>query len=377
MSVLTAFDRQMMSRALELAAKGRETCTPNPRVGCVLVSRSGEVIGEGFHAYAGHAHAEVNALADAYNRGRAVDGACAYVTLEPCNHHGRTPPCSQALKKANIQRVVVAVVDPHLQVNGGGIAELRDAGIEVVVGCLEHEARWLNRGFFKRMLTGRPYVIAKLAMSVDGKIALANGQSQWITGSQSRQHVHSQRAQMCAILTGADTIIADDPLLNVRLATSIQRQPALYITDSKHRVSPTARIFAVENRPVQLVLSQPRSDLADPYQLIIPNHNDERVDLTRLLEALGAEQHNYLWLEAGGQLTSAMLTYGLVDELLIYTAPVILGGDARSAFGPLGLIDMREVYQFEVKERLVLGKDYLQRLVLSGDQCEQRNSHPS
>lgn len=319
-----------MRRALELAARGLYTTTPNPRVGCVIV-RDGVVVGEGFHERAGEPHAEVRALRAA---GALVRGATLYVTLEPCAHHGRTPPCAAALVEAGVSRVVVAMTDPNPLVDGGGAAQLRAAGIEVVTGVLEQEARELNIGFVARMTRGRPWVRMKVAASLDGKTALANGHSQWITSAEARRDGHAFRARACAILTGIGTVRDDDPRLDVR-EVETTRQPLKVLVDSRLEVSPAARLF--QSGPVLVAAAVHDAARIDALRaqgaevIVLPNAHG-KVALDDLMRELGRRQLNEVHVEAGFKLNGSLLREGLVDELLIYLAPSLLGASPNGMF---------------------------------------------
>ena len=318
-------DRAHMARALVLAAKGLCTTPPNPRVGCVIV-RDGVVIGEGWHERAGEAHAEVNALADARTRGHDPRGATLYVTLEPCNHAGRTPACTDAVLAAGVGRVVAAMADPNPEA-AHGAARLRAAGIAVDVGLLEDEARELNIGFVSRMIRGRPWVRMKAAASLDGRTALTSGASQWITGEAARADGHGWRARACAILTGIGTLRQDDPQLTVR-AVATTRQPRRIVIDRHAQTPPTARVFG--GGGAWVVTAGERNPLwpAGVEVLALPDA-ERRVDLAALMLVLGSREINELHVEAGGKLNGALLAAGLVDELLLYLAPCLLGDPAR------------------------------------------------
>ncbi|NNI30357.1 bifunctional diaminohydroxyphosphoribosylaminopyrimidine deaminase/5-amino-6-(5-phosphoribosylamino)uracil reductase RibD [Pasteurella multocida] len=331
----TAQDVVYMQMALELAEKGQFTTTPNPSVGCVLV-KDGIIVGRGFHVKAGEAHAEVMALREA---GENARGATAYVTLEPCSHFGRTPPCAQGLIDAGVVKVVSAMCDPNPQVAGRGLSMLSDAGIESAVGLLAEKAEWLNRGFLKRMRTGRPYVQLKMAMSLDGRTAMANGESKWITGELARADVQAERAKASAILSTSATVLADDPLLNVRWQqlpdkvkadyTQAQlRQPVRVILDSQHRVQPSHRLFSLFS-PVWLVSQTARSLLEFPAHCEQIQLSASANALADLMAELGQRQINTLWIEAGATLAGALIEAKLVDELIIYIAPKLLGDAAR------------------------------------------------
>ncbi|WP_370165910.1 bifunctional diaminohydroxyphosphoribosylaminopyrimidine deaminase/5-amino-6-(5-phosphoribosylamino)uracil reductase RibD [Marisediminitalea sp.] len=324
-------DEYWMAMAIQQARRGLYTTSPNPRVGCVIV-KDNTLIGAGAHLQAGTPHAEVHALQDA---GNEAQGATAYVTLEPCSHTGRTPPCAEALVKANVARVVVAMTDPNPLVSGRGIKRLQDAGIAVTQGVLTQSAEALNPGFIKRMTCGRPWVRAKLACSLDGKIALANGVSQWITGPAARQDVQRFRAQSCAVLTGSGTVKADNPSLLVRpeqanfsdYPLTQCRQPLRVVIDTQQQLTPDLAMFN-DGQPVLLVVEgQLKYQFSDAVT-VIPAQLDaatQKVSLTWLLDELGRRGLNELWLEAGAGLAGAFLGQHLVDELIVYQAPKVLG----------------------------------------------------
>ncbi|XWY20303.1 bifunctional diaminohydroxyphosphoribosylaminopyrimidine deaminase/5-amino-6-(5-phosphoribosylamino)uracil reductase RibD [Bisgaard Taxon 45] len=335
MMTFTAQDVVYMQMALELAEKGQFTTTPNPSVGCVLV-KDGKIVGRGFHFKAGEPHAEVIALREA---GEAARGATAYVTLEPCSHFGRTPPCAKGLIEAGVVKVISAMCDPNPQVAGSGLKMLADMGIESAVGLLEEKAEWLNRGFLKRMRTGKPYVQLKMAMSLDGRTAMASGESKWITGALARADVQAERAKASAILSTSATVLADDPLLNVRwqqlpekvkaeYALENVRQPVRVILDSQHSVQPTHRLFQCSS-PVWLVSQMPRSLIGFPSYCEHIQLAPSRAYLSDLMTELGQRQINTLWIEAGATLAGALIEAKLVDELIIYIAPKLLGDEAR------------------------------------------------
>ena len=364
------FDRTAMQRALELAARGLTTTHPNPRVGCVIV-RSGRVVGEGWHVRAGESHAEVAALAAA---GGQAAGASVYVTLEPCSHEGRTPPCVDALIAARVARVVYAVGDPNPLVNGQGAERLGAAGIAVEAGLLEAEAAELNAGFMKRMQTGLPWVRVKIAASLDGHTALASGASHWISGEASRADVQQWRARSSAILTGVGTLLADDPRLDVRLSEEDgveRRQPLRVVLDSSLRTPPGARLFEAPGE-VLIVTALPASDpqweprcaaLAERGAHIetLPAEGG-RVPLGAVLERLGELEINELQVEAGPTLAGSLVEQGLLDELLLYVAPKLLGPGARPlvAFPELG--ELEAAPAFEIVETLRVGEDLRLRL---------------
>lgn len=330
-------DVAFMQLALDLAKQGEFTTTPNPSVGCVLV-KDGKVVGKGFHAKAGEPHAEVMALREAGEKAR---GATAYVTLEPCSHFGRTPPCAKGLVEAGVSKVIAAMCDPNPQVAGKGLQILSDAGIESAVGLLEENAEQLNKGFLKRMRTGKPFVQLKLAMSIDGKTAMASGESKWITGAQARADVQQYRAKASAILSTSQTVSADDPSLNVRweeLPPDVKadypqeklRQPVRVILDSSHKVRSDFKVFLTES-PVWLVGEEDYSLTDFPHftDYLKLDRNQGETRLQALMLALGKRQINTLWVEAGATLAGALIVENLVDELIIYMAPKLLGDQAR------------------------------------------------
>lgn len=318
-----------MALALEWAAKGMYITAPNPRVGCVIV-KDGAVIGAGHTQPAGQAHAEVQALRDAAARGHAVRGATAYVTLEPCSHYGRTPPCSKALVEAGLKRVVAAMGDPNPLVAGRGMAQLEAAGIETASGVLADAAYELNIGFFARMRRGRPWVRLKTAASLDGMTALDNGESQWITGPEARADGHAWRARACAILTGIGTVKADDPQLTVRGMAMGEgaRQPRRVIVDSRLEIDPAARIL--QGDPCWIVAAAPSPDKQARLQaaghevILLPNAGG-KVDLPALMLELGRREINEVHVEAGSKLNASLVREGCVDELLVYLAPSLVG----------------------------------------------------
>ena len=342
----SAVDHGMMARALQLAERCWWTASPNPRVGCVLV-RAGEIVGEGWHEKAGEPHAEVHALRAA---GERAHGATAYVTLEPCSHHGRTPPCAAALIAAGVSRVVAAMGDPNPLVAGQGLAMLRAAGIETACGLLENEARELNIGFVARMTRGRPWLRLKAAASLDGKTALNNGVSQWITGPAARRDGQRWRARACAVLTGIGTVRDDDPQLNVReVATT--RQPLRVVVDSQLQTPLTARIL--QGNPVLVAAAVDDEKRANSLRAagaevaVLPNSHG-KVDLKNLLEELGCRGINEVHAEAGFRLNGSLLRAGLVDELLLYLAPCLIGHEAS------GLFNLPELTTLEGKQRLAI-----------------------
>lgn len=348
-----------MAQALRLAERGLHTTTPNPRVGCVIV-KDGRVVGEGWHRRAGEAHAEVHALRAA---GIHAAGATVYVSLEPCSHHGRTPPCANALIDAGVARVVAAMRDPNPQVAGGGIHLLTLAGIRAEVGLLEPEARELNIGFIARMQRGRPWLRVKTASSLDGKTALLNGASKWITGTAARADVQAWRARACAILTGVGTVLADDPRMDVR-DLETPRQPLKIIVDSHLQTPPTARILqggaliACAN-----ALPQRRAALeAAGAEILCLSGPQGRVGLAALFAELGRRGLNEIHGEAGATLNGALLDAGLVDEWVAYYAPMLLGDAARGLFALPALTAMAERMPFDLCDSRQIGHDL--RLIL-------------
>ena len=334
----TESDIQWMSLALTWAEKAMYITTPNPRVGCVIVNPQGVLIGTGHTQAAGQAHAEIMALQDAKQQGHAVARATAYVTLEPCNHQGRTGPCCDALIHAGLARVVVAVQDPNPQVGGNGVTRLRQAGIQVDMGVLEDKAKSLNLGFFKRMTQGVPWMRLKVAASLDGQTALSNGVSQWITSSAARQDGHAWRARACAVLTGIGTVLEDDPLLDVR-DVDTPRQPTLVIVDSKLETPLNAKLWQTQ-REVWIYCAQEHTDrkaaleAKGAHVMCLPN-GQGKVDLHALHKDLGQKAINEVHIEAGFKLNGSLLAAGVVDELLVYLAPLLIGqGMGMANLGP-------------------------------------------
>ncbi len=356
---MTGDDHQFMARAIRLARRGLYTTDPNPRVGCVLV-KDGVIVGEGYHHRAGEPHAERNALAAS---GARAKGATAYVTLEPCCHHGRTPPCSDALIEAGVVRVVAAMQDPNPRVSGQGLQQLRQAGIEVDVGLLEAEARALNPGFIRRQSGGMPYVRCKLAMSLDGRTAMASGESKWITGPEARLDVHSLRARSSAIITGIDTVLADDPSMNARLGDAIEvRQPLRVVLDSRLRMPPESKMLAPGET---LVLCCPDADIdrqvrleQDGVEVVrLDGCTDARVDLSAVLQLLAGREINEVLVEAGAVLAGAFVSQGLVDELVIYVAPHLMGAGARGLLELPGIEQMQDRVNLDILDVRQIGKD--------------------
>ncbi len=344
-----------MASALRLAARGLYTTTPNPRVGCVLV-KDGRIVGEGWHEKAGGPHAEVHALAAA---GEQARGATAYVTLEPCSHFGRTPPCADALIRAGVNRVVAAMQDPNPEVAGKGLEKLRRAGIETTSGVLEAEARELNVGFVSRMSRGRPWVRLKVAMSLDGRTALNNGVSQWITGAAARRDAHAWRARACAMMTGIGTVRDDDPQLTVR-AVETTRQPLRVLLDGWLEVRPAARIIAGGNTLVYSSVADEARAAALREQgagvVVLPDGTG-KVDLAAMLRDLARRGINEVMVEAGARLNGALLRAGCIDEVLIYQAPVLLGDKARGMAALPELTELDGKIRLDIFETRRIGED--------------------
>ncbi len=369
-------DRHFMLRALTLARGGMFTADPNPRVGCVLV-RDGRVVGEGFHARAGEGHAEVNALCDA---GAHARGATAYVTLEPCNHHGRTGPCSQALIDAGVVRVVAAMTDPAPHVAGQGFERLRSAGIKVETGLLAAAAEDLNPGFLSRMRRGRPWVRMKSAISLDGKTALANGASFWITGEAARADVQLYRARSACIVTGIGTVLADDPQMTVRLHTPFVA-PRIAVVDSHFRLPVNARVVG-GGAPVSVFgCDEADSDVRHREQVLSQAGVDTQriatgadgVDLHALCGRLQALDVNEVMVEAGARLSGSWLGAGLVDEWVIYVAPCVLGSAARPLVAMPSLTEMSQRWRFKRTSLTTLGDDIKMVFQPATDACASPN----
>ena len=356
-------DLYYMQQAIELAELGRFTTTPNPNVGCVIV-KNDQIIGKGYHQKAGQPHAEVYALRMA---GDQAKGATAYVTLEPCSHFGRTPPCADALIQAGITRVIIAMQDPNPNVAGNGIKRLKDAGIEVQVGVLTEQAEAINKGFLKRMRTGLPYVQLKMAASLDGKIAMASGESKWITSALARQDVQQYRAQASCILSTRKTVQADNASLTVRfseLPDSIKkiypfdevRQPVRVIIDSQNQMMGNENIFD-QSGEIWIVRKQNLPILSSKSKLIIESSNNHQVDLSKLLSILAKQQMNSVWVEAGSHLAGALIEQDLVDELIIYYAPKLLGHNAQDMCVLPNLQKLSLAPQFRFESVEMIGDD--------------------
>ncbi|WP_456376537.1 bifunctional diaminohydroxyphosphoribosylaminopyrimidine deaminase/5-amino-6-(5-phosphoribosylamino)uracil reductase RibD [Thiolapillus sp.] len=356
-------DHEFMARAIRLAWKGLCTTDPNPRVGCVL-AKSGEIVGEGWHRKAGEPHAERLAIASAGERTR---GATAYVTLEPCCHHGKTPPCTEALLEAGVSRVIAAMDDPNPLVAGKGLEILAEQSVEVASGLLRSDAERLNPGFIKRMTTGLPWVRCKLAMSLDGRTAMASGESVWITGADARRDVQRLRARSSAVVTGIGTVLADDPSLNVRLAleqlpgveaADDLRQPLRVVLDSGLRIPEGARLLSLEG-PVQIFHSRGDADkirrLQDAGIAVVQLEGG--LDLPEVMQALAKQEINEVLIEAGPTLAGAALQAGIVDELIIYMAPHLMGHKARGLFHLPGLEKMADRVELQVQDIRKVGRD--------------------
>ncbi|WP_428605897.1 bifunctional diaminohydroxyphosphoribosylaminopyrimidine deaminase/5-amino-6-(5-phosphoribosylamino)uracil reductase RibD [Sedimenticola sp.] len=363
---MKADDYAFMSRAIQLAEQGLYTTHPNPRVGCVLV-RDGEIVGEGFHRRAGEPHAERNALAEAGERAR---GATAYVTLEPCCHHGKTPPCSDGLIEAGVARVVVAMTDPNPLVAGQGIAQLEAAGIRVDQGVMAAQAMALNPGFIARMTRGRPFVRCKLAMSLDGRTAMASGESKWITSDAARRDVQRLRARSDAIVTGIGTVQADDPSMNVRLeaadlpgvaSDAYRLQPLRVVLDPELAISPDARLIGLPGKTLLVCAvdddGRRRALEAAGAEVLQLPRQGQGIDLDRLLETLAARGINEVLIESGPTLAGAAVSAGVVDELVIYAAPILMGSDARGLLNLPALTEMKDRIALEILDLRQIGPD--------------------
>jgi len=357
----SADDHLYMTHALQLAQQGLYSTSPNPRVGCVLV-KDGEIIGRGFHVQAGQAHAEVVALQQAQQlHPDKISGCTAYVTLEPCSHHGRTPPCADALIAAGVAQVVIAVQDANPLVAGNGIAKLQQAGINVSVGLMQKQAEQLNLGFFQRMRQQRPWVRVKIAASLDGKIALQDGSSQWISCEASRRDVQHWRARSCAILTGIGTVGHDNPRLNVR-DIEAPRQPLKVVVDSQLRISPQAQLLQT-GRSLIAYAQDPQhhaQQLASAgVELIqLPSaKSPQKIDLNALMHHLASLGINEVLVEAGATLNGALFEAKCVDELIIYQAPCLLGGNAKAMLNAPVLAQMSDSISLDWQDIRQIGDD--------------------
>lgn len=359
----------MMARAIQLAKRGEFTTAPNPNVGCVICNDEGVIVGEGWHKKSGTPHAEVHALEHA---GVHAKGATAFVTLEPCSHYGKTGPCADLLIAAGVTRVVAAMVDPNPLVSGMGLKRLQKAGINTEHGLLQSEAERLNRGFIKRMRTGKPWVTVKLAASLDGKTALANGLSQWITGPLARQDVQRHRARSCAILSGSGTVAADNPMLNVRyselnlscnvLEREDLRQPLRILLDGRNQLSPSLKclqpfehnlagsVLIVNGKPSHHQFEIHVSQWQAPF-------NGNKLDLNKVMSKLGEMQLNHVWVEAGAKLAGALLQNKLIDELILYQAPKLIGGEGQNLFDIMQIEIMNEVIELSWTDIRQVGDD--------------------
>jgi diaminohydroxyphosphoribosylaminopyrimidine deaminase / 5-amino-6-(5-phosphoribosylamino)uracil reductase len=353
--MFSAADRELMRQALELAERGLYTTTPNPRVGCVVV-KDGTIVGTGWHEKAGLPHAEVLALKEAGERAR---GATLYLNLEPCSHHGRTPPCADAIVAARVKRVVAAMQDPNPKVAGSGFAKLRAAGIEVESGLMEEEAGDLNIGFVARMTRGRPWVRMKIAASLDGRTALANGKSQWITGEAARADGHRWRARACAVLTGRGTVRDDDPQLNVR-GVDTPRQPLKIVVDSRFETPLSARLLKEGKTLIAGAVNEAERlaalKRAGAETIIIPNDRG-KVELFKLMEELARRELNEIHVEGGHKLNGSLLQAGIVDELLVYLAPSVIGDSGRGMFDLPELTELSRITALKIREVERIGED--------------------
>ncbi len=356
-------DHAYMAEAMRLAQKGLYTTRINPRVGCVIV-KQGKIIARGLHAYYGQSHAEIDALSNAID---AVENATAYVTLEPCAHHGNTPPCVEALVAAKISRVVAAITDPNPLVNGKGLAYLKQSGIETSCNVLEKDALELNKGFIKRITKNLPYVTIKSAISIDGKTALASGESKWITSEHARFDVQKLRARSCAILTGISTILCDDPSLTVRLSEqelSISRpveQPLRVILDTYLRIPKTAKVLNLPGKTVIFTCSNDMKEINvlqnQNIDVVSVNSSDNRVDLQDVLHDLADRGINEVLVEAGSTLVGSMLDQKQVDEMIIYIAPHLLGETSRSLAKLTSVASMQDRIELEFLETKMVGNE--------------------
>ena len=372
MTVFSKEDHLYMQRAISLAKRGHYTTSPNPRVGCVLV-KNNQVIGEGFHQKAGCGHAEVNALLACRQSKKSPQGATAYVTLEPCSHFGQTPPCANGFVEAGIKHVVIAMVDPNPKVSGKGINMLEKAGITTSTGLLETDAMELNKGFISLMTTGRPYVRCKLAASLDGKTAMANGESKWITSPEARKNVQKLRAQSCAVISGADSVLTDDAKMNVRyqelgelqkcFSEDQLRQPTRVIIDSKNRLTPDLAIFELES-PIILIRTKIKKITLWPHfveQLQCPSIEneigEEKVNLAELLVLLAKRGLNDVLIESGGQLAGAFIEQNLVNELILFQAPKLMGAEGKSLVQLPSITDLSSVKKLSINDIIMVGPD--------------------
>jgi diaminohydroxyphosphoribosylaminopyrimidine deaminase/5-amino-6-(5-phosphoribosylamino)uracil reductase len=361
---MTQDDSQFMARAIKLANQGRFTTSPNPNVGCVIVN-NGKIVGEGWHQYAGGPHAEVLALKQA---GSLAKGATCYVTLEPCSHFGKTPPCADALIKAQVSKVIAAMVDPNPQVSGRGLTKLQEAGIQTDEGLLQADAQALNRGFIKRMKGQGAWVVCKMACSLDGKTALSNGQSKWITSPEARMDVQKFRAQSCAIISGADTVIVDNASLNVRwkelgqvksqLTEKAVRQPVRVIIDTQNRLTPDLKLFQQDSL---IILIRCHLDKGQQWphfveQTVVSQVNG-KADLDEVVQLLSKRGYNQLWIEAGATLAGAFIDNQLVDELIVYQAPKLIGNAGKSMLNLSEYTSMSQVTDLTITDLTMVAQD--------------------
>lgn len=370
--MFSSYDSKMMLRALALAERGIFTTHPNPNVGCVI-TQGDTLVGEGFHLRAGEPHAEIHALKMA---GEKAKGATVYVTLEPCSHFGKTPPCADALIKAGVKRVVCAMIDPNPQVAGRGIARLQDAGIEVSFGLHQDKAQALNAGFIKKMTKATPFVQLKLAASLDGRTALSNGESKWITGDKARQDVQVFRAKAGAILSTAKTVNADDARLNVRWETlpdTIKaqypaenlRQPVRVILDTQGMINPKGALFE-ESGDIWILTNKQDLSFSQKNVTVFQLPKKEGgLDLSKVLALLAKQGIHHLWVEAGARLAASFLSADLVDELILYQAPKLMGADSRALVELSGFTDMSHLPQFTITDLALLGQDVRLRMKTS------------
>ena len=352
--MLSSNDEVFLRRAVTIAGNGLFSARPNPRVGCVI-AKNGRVIGEGWHVRAGDAHAEINALASASD---STVGADVYVSLEPCSHTGRTPPCVDALIEAGVARVITATTDPNPKVCGEGVSRLRASGIEVVVAESDFGAIELNSGFFKRMLTGRPQIRLKIAATLDGRTAAHDGSSRWITGAEARADVHRLRARSCAVVTGIGTVLADDPRLTARVDGTFA-QPMRVIVQGRRRIPEDAQLF---NEPGRIVLVQPESDyshaaLPEDVGVLVLSDEPESVNLEALIRFLSEQECNEVLLESGPTLSGAFLAQGLVDEIWVYQSAGLLGDRGRAMFELDGVNTISDQIALHLKEVTRMGED--------------------
>lgn len=353
-----------MARAIRLARKGQYTTSPNPNVGCVIV-KDGLIVGEGFHFRAGEPHAEVHAMRMAGDKAR---GATAYVTLEPCSHYGRTPPCAKGLIDAGVSRVIAAMVDPNPQVSGRGLRMLEEAGVDISYGLMQQEAEKLNRGFIKDMREGMPYVQLKLAATLDGRTALNNGESKWITGPKARSDVQRYRAQASAILSTSETVIADNPSLTVRyseLPESVQniypeselRQPVRIIIDSQNRITPDYHLFSLAGDIILVRTKESDMHYPDRVEELIVSEKVGRVDLKAMFKALAKRGLHHIWVEAGASLAGSLLEEELVDDFILYQAPKLIGDKGRAVVNLSEKQLMAQVPELKINDVVKVGSD--------------------